>query len=86
MPGWLRRVKSAAQPTSSPCWACWSWLASLVFAFTVSRVVYGFAYGRPLVTVGPAVITLEITASLVAACVLAWLLRRRIHASPPMTS
>jgi hypothetical protein len=61
-------------------------LASLVFAFTVSRVVYGFAYGRPLVTVGPAVITLVITASLVAACALAWLLRRRIHASPPMTS
>jgi hypothetical protein len=61
-------------------------LASLVFAFTVSRVVYGFAYGRPLVTVGPAVITLGITASLAAACALAWLLRRRIHASPPMTS
>jgi len=41
---------------------------------------------RPLVTVGPAVITLGITASLAAACALAWLLRRRIHASPPMTS
>jgi hypothetical protein len=61
-------------------------LASLVFAFTVSRVVYGFAYGRPLVMVGPAVIILGITASLVAACALAWLLRRRIHASPPTTS
>ena len=61
-------------------------LASLVFAFTVSRVVYGFAYGRPLVTVGPAVITVGITASLAAACALAWLLRRRIHASPPTTS
>ena len=61
-------------------------LASLVFAFTVSRVVYGFAYGRPLVTVGPAVITLVITASLVAVCALAWLLRRRIHAAPLMTS
>ncbi len=61
-------------------------LASLVFAFTVSRVVYGFAYGRPLVTVGPTVIALGIAASLVAACALAWLLRRRIHASPPMTS
>jgi hypothetical protein len=60
-------------------------LASLVLAFTVSRVVYGFAYGRPLVMVGPAVIILGITASLVAACALAWLLRRRIHASPPMT-
>ena len=57
-------------------------LASLVLAFTVSRVVYGFAYGRPVATVGPAVITLVITASLVAACALAWLLRRRIHASP----
>jgi hypothetical protein len=57
-------------------------LASLVFAFTVSRVVYGFAYGRPSVTVGPTVITLGITASLVAVCALAWLLRRRIHASP----
>jgi hypothetical protein len=56
-------------------------LASLVFAFTVSRVVYGFAYGRPLVTAGPAVTTLGITASLAAACALAWLLRRRIHAS-----
>ncbi len=61
-------------------------LASLVFAFTVSRVVYGFAYGRPLVMVGPAVIILGITASLVAACALAWLLRRCIHASPPTTS
>jgi hypothetical protein len=61
-------------------------LASLVLAFTVSRVVYGFAYGRPLVTVGPGVIMLGITASLVAACALAWLLRRRIHADPPMTS
>lgn len=58
-------------------------LAGLVFAFTVSRVVYGFAYGRPSVMVGPTVITLAITASLVAACALAWLLRRRIHASPP---
>jgi len=61
-------------------------LASLVFAFTVSRVVYGFAYDRPSVMVGPAVITLGITASLVAACALAWLLRRRIHASPSTTS
>jgi len=60
-------------------------LASLVFAFTVSRVVYGFAYDRPSVMVGPTVITLGITASLVAACALAWLLRRRVHASPPMT-
>jgi hypothetical protein len=60
-------------------------LASLVFAFTVSRVVYGFAYGRPLVMVGPTVITLGITASLAAASALAWLLRRRIRASPPMT-
>jgi hypothetical protein len=71
--------------------ACWLAtdirpLASLVFAFTVSRVVYGFAYGRPLVTVGPAVITLGIAVSLVTACALAWLLRRRIRASPPMTS
>jgi hypothetical protein len=61
-------------------------LASLVFAFAGSRVVYGFAYGRPLVTVGPTVIALVITASLVATCALAWLLRRRIHASPPTTS
>jgi hypothetical protein len=60
-------------------------LASLVFAFTVSRVVYGFAYGRPSVVVGSAVITLVITASLAAGCALAWLLRRRIHASPPTT-
>jgi len=61
-------------------------LASLVFAFTVSRVVYGFAYDRPAVTLGPAVITLGITASLAAACALAWLLRRRIRACPPTTS
>jgi hypothetical protein len=58
-------------------------LASLVLAFTGSRIVYGFAYSRPDVTVGPAVITLGITVSLVAVCALAWLLRRRIHASPP---
>ena len=61
-------------------------LASLVFAFTGSRVVYGFAYDRPLVTVGPAVIIVGITASLAAVCTLAWLLRRRSHAAPPMTS
>jgi len=61
-------------------------LASLVLAFAGSRVVYGFAYDRPSVTVGPAVITLGITAALVVACALAWLLRRRIHASPPTTS
>jgi hypothetical protein len=61
-------------------------LASLVFAFAGSRVVYGFAYDRPGVTVGPAVIALVIAASLVATCALAWLLRRRIHASPPTTS
>jgi hypothetical protein len=60
-------------------------LASLVLAFTVSRVVYGFAYGRPLVMVGSAAITLVITGSLVTGCALAWLLRRRIHASPPTT-
>jgi hypothetical protein len=39
----------------------------------------------PLVTVGPTVIALVITASLVATCALAWLLRRRIRTSPPMT-
>jgi hypothetical protein len=60
-------------------------LASLVLAFTVTRVVYGFAYGRPSVAAGSAAITLVITASLVAGCALAWLLRRRVHASPPMT-
>jgi hypothetical protein len=58
-------------------------LSSLVFAFTGSRVVYGFAYGRPSVMVGPTVIALVVTASLVSGCALAWLLRRRIHASPP---
>jgi hypothetical protein len=71
--------------------ACWLAtdvrpLASLVLAFTGSRVVYGFAYGRPLVTVGPAVITLAVTASLVTAGALAWLLRRRIRACGPATS
>ena len=70
--------------------ACWLAtdvrpLASLVLAFTVTRVVYGFAYGRPSVVAGSAAITLVTTASLVAGCALAWLLRRRVHASPPMT-
>ena len=60
-------------------------LASLVFAFTVSRVIYGFAYGRPLVTVGPTVITLVITASLAFACALVWLLRHRTRISAPTT-
>ena len=58
-------------------------LASLIFAFAGSRVVYGFAYDRPGVMVGSVVIALVIMASLVVVCVLAWLLRRRIHASPP---
>ena len=43
----------------------------------MSRVTYGFAYGRPGVTVGPTVIALVIAASLAFACALAWLLRRR---------
>lgn len=55
-------------------------LASLVLAFTGSRVVYGFAYDRPAVTVAPAVIALGITASLAVACALGWLLRRRTRA------
>lgn len=61
-------------------------LAGLVLAFTASRVVYGFAYGRPLVTVTPAVIALGITASLAFACALVWLLRRRTRACPAATS
>jgi uncharacterized protein (TIGR03382 family) len=61
-------------------------LASLVFAFTVSRVIYGFAYGRPSVTVAPTVIALGITASLALACALVWLLRRRTRTSAPTTS
>lgn len=61
-------------------------LASLVFAFTVSRVIYGFAYGRPLVTGGPTVIALVITASPAAACALVWLLRRRTRTSASTTS
>jgi uncharacterized protein (TIGR03382 family) len=48
--------------------------------------VYGFAYGRPLVTVTPAVIVLGITASLASACALVWLLRRRTRACPTATS
>lgn len=60
-------------------------LAGLVLAFTGSRVVYGFAYGRPMVTVTPAVIALGITASLAVACALVWLLRRRTHARPAAT-
>jgi hypothetical protein len=55
-------------------------LAGLVLAFAASRVVYGFAYGRPLVTVTPAVIALGITASLAFAGALVWLLRRRTRA------
>jgi hypothetical protein len=61
-------------------------LAGLVLAFTASRVVYGFAYGRPLVTVTPAVIALGIAASLAFACALVWLLRRRTHDCPTATS
>ena len=57
-------------------------LAGLVLSFTASRVVYGFAYGRPLVTVAPAVIAFGIAASLAFACLLAWLLRRRTRACP----
>lgn len=61
-------------------------LAGLVLAFTASRVVYGFAYGRPMVTVTPTVIALGITASLALACALVWLLRRRTRACPTATS
>jgi hypothetical protein len=61
-------------------------LASLVFAFTVTRVIYGFAYARSYGAVGPAVIAIAITASLMLACALVWLLRRLTRTSPPTTS
>ncbi len=61
-------------------------LAGLVLAFTASRIVYGFFYDRPSVTVTPAVIALGITASLAFACALVWLLRRRTRACPAAIS
>ena len=61
-------------------------LASLVFAFTISRVIYGFAYGRPMLTVGPTVISLVIAVSLAFGCALVWLLRRRTRMAAPTPS
>jgi hypothetical protein len=61
-------------------------LAGLVFAFTVTRVIYGFAYARSYGAVGPAMIAIAITASLALACALVWLLRHRTRTSPPATS
>jgi hypothetical protein len=61
-------------------------LAGLVFAFAVTRVIFGVAYGRNGSEVGPAEIAIAIVGSLVSACALIWLLRRRTQASPPMTS
>lgn len=61
-------------------------LAGLVFAFTLVRVINGFAYARSYGAVKPVEIAIAITASLVLACALVWLLRRRTRTSPPTTS
>ena len=61
-------------------------LASLVFAFTREPDCLRFRVWPPVGCGRARRVTLGITASLVAACALAWLLRPRIHASLPMTS
>ena len=60
-------------------------LAGLVLAFTVTRVMYGFVYLSSAGTAATAVISLWITALVVLAGALAWLLRRRTRACPPTT-
>jgi hypothetical protein len=60
-------------------------LAGLVLAFTATRVMYGFVYLSSTGTVATAVISLWITALVVLAGALAWLLRRRTRACPPAT-
>jgi hypothetical protein len=70
--------------------ACWLVtdvrpLAGLVFAFTVARVIYGFAYARSYASSGPVQIAIAITAPLAVACALVWLLRHRTRTSPPAT-
>lgn len=61
-------------------------LAGLVFAFTVARVIYGFAYARSAGAAGPIAVALAITASLALAFAVVWLLRRRTRTTPPTTS
>ncbi len=61
-------------------------LAGLVFAFTVARVIYGFAYARSAGAAGPAAVAIAIAASLALACAVVWLLRRRARTTPPTTS
>jgi hypothetical protein len=61
-------------------------LAGLVLAFTVTRVMYGFVYASSAGTAATDVITLWITALVILACALAWLLRRRTRACAPTIS
>jgi len=71
--------------------ACWLAtdvrpLASLVLAFTVTRVMYGFVYLSSTGTAATAVISGWIAALVILAGALAWLLRRRTRACASTTS
>jgi hypothetical protein len=61
-------------------------LAGLVLAFTVTRVMYGFVYLSSAGTAATDVISLWITALVILAGALAWLLRRRTRACAPAAS
>jgi hypothetical protein len=61
-------------------------LAGLVLGFTVTRIMYGFVYLSSTGTAATGVMTLWITALVILACVLAWLLRRRTRACAPTPS
>jgi hypothetical protein len=61
-------------------------LAGLAFGFAVTRLIYAVAYARSAGAAERSEVVIAITASLVIAAALVWLLRRRTQASPPMTS
>jgi hypothetical protein len=58
-------------------------LASIVLAFTVTRVMYGFVYARSAGLVALDVITVWIAALAILAFALGWLLRRRARETVP---
>jgi hypothetical protein len=61
-------------------------LAGLLLGFTVTRVMYGFVYANSAGTAATDVIIVWITALVILACALAWLLRRRTRACAPSAS
>lgn len=68
--------------------ACWLVtdvrpLTGLILSFTVTRVIFGIAYGRSSLAAGPVQLAIAIAAPFALVCALVWLLRHRTRTFPP---